>query len=343
MDNNSSVSNRSKIDNSTQEHFKKIQLVPLCIIMIVGILANTMVIVNGIRRRRTIRHYSNYFVLSIAFADFGVVTMQVPIAIFEYTLGLPNMSQFTCKYVITTRETFQGAAIFSVSLLALIRTRQVIDPHNVNRRRICAILVAGVWLMSYFICTLPLYFVYKVSPNGYCDPDWSDKTFMRVYITLIFCIILSTMFITTICYVCVIIKIRKTFRSLPNEDLRRRNRNVTVLLFFLIISCWISYVPTAVYLMLEIYTDVDFYGMYGWSITSILYVGGSALNPVLIIKTMPGYRCDNSCTRETRVGVDVLPRPDTALHCRADNIKEDVISCKEKSNIQAPFPLLPVQ
>ena len=317
MTNNSSTSNQTGGDimELIKEHFKKTQLVPFCIIMIVGILANAMVIVNGIRRRRTIGHYSNYFVLSIAFADFGVVVMQVPIAIFEYTLGLPNMSQFTCKYVITTRETFQGAAIFSVSFLALMRVRHVMSfQYDAGiRQRTCVIFVAGIWLTSYFICTLPLFFVYKVSPNGYCDPDWSDKTFMKVYITLIFCIMLLPMFIATISYVYIIIKIRKRLRSFLIEDRGNRHRNVTVLLILLIISCWISYVPLAVYLMLEIYTDVDFYGLYGWSISSILYVSGSALNPVLVLITMPfEYRFKVRCTSKT--GVDsstVISQPDT--------------------------------
>ncbi len=319
MDNNSKSEDRI----SVEEHFKKTQLVPYCIIIVVGILANTMVIVNGIRRRNTIKHYINYFVLSIAFADSGVVVMQVPIAIFEYTLGIPNISQFTCKYVIQTRETFQGAAIFSVSLLAFVRVRQVMSyPNKEVSRRACIILIAGIWLMSYLSCTLPLYFIYEVWPDGHCDAYWSNQTLRRAYSTFIFCIILSPMIIATTAYTYVIIKIRDTFSSIPNEGLRRRNRNVTVLLISLILSCWITYVPLAVFIMLQVYTDADFFGFYGWSITAILYASGSALNPVLVLVAMPCvYRCHVNCARRTRVDAPLeMPQLD------ADNLKLHVQS-----------------
>ena len=301
-----------------KEHFKNTQLVPFCIIMVVGILTNTMVIVNGIIRRNTIRHYSNYFVLSMAFADLGVVTMQVPYAIFEFTLGTPNLDQFTCKYVIQIRETFQGAAIFSLSLLALVRARQVMSyPNEQVSRRTCIILIAGIWLISYLINTVPLYFIYKVFSGGYCEADWSSETFMKAYITVIQCLLLSPMIIASTSYTYVIIRIRKTFRSNPNEAWRKRNRDITVLLFSLILSCWISYVPLAVYLMLEVFTDVDFYGLYGWSIVSIFYHGGSALNPVLVLVTMPfEYRCHVKCKRQTRIDV-----PHELPNVQTDNVE----------------------
>lgn len=298
MDNNL-TSNNTKGEgvDLIKEHFRKTQLVPFCIIMVVGILANTTVIVNGIQRRRTIRHYSNYFVLSMAFADLGVVVIQVPLAIFEYTLGMSNISQFTCKYVIQTRETFQGAGIFSVSFLAFIRARQVMSyPCQQVSRRTCRILITGIWLLSYLLCTLPLYFIYKVYPDGYCDPDWGGETVRRVYLTSIICVMLSPMIMATISYSYVICKVRNTRSPIPNEGLRRKNRNVTALLISLILSCWISYVPIALLFMLEIYTDEDFYGFYGWSITAIFYVSGSALNPVLVLVTMPhDYRYCLKC------------------------------------------------
>lgn len=313
MDNNLTFNNSG--DDFTElikEHFKKTQLVPFCVIMVVGIFTNAMVIVNGIQRRNTIKHYSNYFVLSMAFADFGVVSMQVPYAIFEFTLGTPNLDQFTCKYIIQIRETFQGATIFSVSLLALLRARQVMSyPNEQASRRTCAILVAAIWLISYLINTLPLYFIYKVFPGGYCEADWSSENFMKVYITLIHCLLLSPLLIASVSYTYVIMKIKKTLRLNPNEAWRKRNRSITFLLFALILSSWITYLPLAVYLILEIYTDVYFYGLYGWSIVSILYHGGSALNPVLVLVTMPfEYRSYVKCKREIRIDVPhELPEP----------------------------------
>jgi hypothetical protein len=307
------------MDNQTKfikEHFRKTQLVPYCIIMVIGILANTTVIVNGIRRRSTIRHYSNYFVLSMAFADLGVVVYQVPIAIVEYTFGLPNMTQFTCKYVLPTRETFQGAAIFSVSVLAFIRARQVMSyPNKKISRCTCIILIVGIWLVSYVSCSLPLYFVYKVSPSGQCDAYWTNDTLKNVLLLFIAWLMVLPMIISTISYGYIIVKIRNTFTSFPNlnDSLRRRNRNVKMLLICLMLSCWISYVPMAVFIIFELYTDVNFYV---WSIASILYVNGSALNPVLVLLNMSReYCCQLRCWRVPRVTDAALNLPKAHTFC----------------------------
>ena len=292
------------MDNETslvKEHFRKTQLVPFCIVMVVGILANTMVIVNGIRRRSTISHCNNYFVLSMALADLGVVVFQVPVAIFEYTFGIPNITHFVCKYIFTIRETFQGAAIFSVSFLAFVRVRKVMSyPNKSISKCTCIILIAGIWVMSFLLCSLPLFFVYKVLPDGQCSANWSNNTFKRVLLCLIAFLILLPMIPATISYGYIILKMRNAFASAPNSDIRRRNRNVTMLLISLILSSWISYVPMAVFIVVALDTnDVDFYV---WSIASILYISGSALNPLLVLINMPReYCCHVQCRRVPRI------------------------------------------
>ena len=304
------------------DHFRKTQLVPFCIIMVVGIFTNIVVITSGVRRRHTIKHYSNFFVISMAVADLGVVVMQVPIAIFEFTIGIPNISQFTCKYIIQMRETFQGAAILSISFLALIRARHIMSYPKKVSKRTCVLVVLGIWLLSYLLCTLPMYYVYKVFPDGQCDADWRNKAVKKAYITLLFCIMLLPMVIATISYTYVMVKIRSMF----SETLPRR-KNVTLLLLFLVISCWISYVPIAFYFMLAIHTDVHL-SWYAWSVASIFFVGGSALNPVLVLLTMP-REYGIHCKRNSRVDRRPQSQPQFMLRDARRNSGPEPDTCSK--------------
>ena len=276
-------------------------------------MANSMVIFNGIRRRKIIKHYSNYFVLSMAFADFSVIFFTIPLMYVEYLVGFKWMSVYICQYVFQIREAFQGAAIFSISTLAILRLRQVFKhPLQQFSRRTCTLLVVAIWIVSFLVCSVPLMDVYTILPSGTCDPVW-PKTRGKIHMSFICAIVISPMVIATIAYGIVIFKISNTlFSDSDSERQVKRNRSITVLLVMLIGSCWISYTPLSIYILLKLYTNVNV-AVPTWHIVALLYIGGSALNPVLVLLTMPkDYRFNVECKRKQRVGVCCPKEPEKA-------------------------------
>ena len=309
MSNNTSNSSSSDEFERNSERFKKYQLVPMSIIFGIGLLANSMVIFNGIRRRKVIKHFSNYFVLSMAIADWCVMFFTVPAMFVEYLVGFKSMSDYVCSYILTIRETFQGAAMFSISTLAILRVRQVItNPLRQFSKRTCRLLVVAIWLISFLICTSPFYSVYEIDEHGFCDPNYASTIRAKIHLTFITCILISPMLVATISYGTVIMKVTNFLGSDPDsERITKRNRSVAMLLIVLILSCWISYTPLGVYLLFDVYSasqvNVD---PLIWQIVTILYFGGSAVNPILVLLTMPkDYKgFDIECRRQRRVGVE---------------------------------------
>ena len=304
MSNNSSnVSSPTKSDfEALSEHFRNHQVLPLSIIFAVGLLANSMVLFNGIRRRKMIKHFSNYFVLSMVCADLSTVVFAIPLMFVEYLVGFKWMSDFVCTYFLTIRETFQGAAIFSITTLAILRVRQVMtNPYRQFSKRTCRILVAGIWIISFLFCTVPFYHVYDIEDSGVCDPDYASHLRMKIHLTFITCILISPMLVATISYGTVIVKVTNILGSdHESERLTNRNRSIAMLLILLILSCWISYTPLAVYLLVDAYGNID-PDPEIWEVVTILYIGGSAINPVLVLLTMPkDYRFNISCRRRQR-------------------------------------------
>ena len=309
MFNNTSRSNDSSGDmfQKVKADFKKFQLIPLSIILCVGFLANSVVIFNGIRRRTVIKHYSNYFVLSMAFADWCVVIFSLPAVFVENLLGFHKMNDYICAYVITIRETFQGAAIFSISTLAILRVRQVLtNPLRQFSKQICRRLVVAIWIISFLVCTTPFFHVYKVNKElRTCDPDYASPIRAKIHLTFITCILISPMLIATISYGIVIVKVTNLLGTDPNSEIvAKRNRSIAMLLILLILSCWTSYTPLGVYLLIDVYSKDEVNDLM-WHIVTVLYFGGSALNPILVLLTMPkDYYCNIECRRERRIGAE---------------------------------------
>jgi hypothetical protein len=115
------------------------------------------------------------------------------------------------------------------------------------------------------------------------------------------------MLVATISYGTVIVKVSNFLGTDPDsERVTKRNRGIAILLIMLILSCWISYTPLGVYLLVNVHFDITIDGLV-WQVVTILYLGGSALNPILVLLTMPkDYRLNIECRRQRRVGAEQL-------------------------------------
>ena len=291
-------------ESEIHANFRNVELVPFCIIIIIGFLANLTVILNGTRKGVRSKHYSNYFIINLAIADLGVVMMAIPINIVEYTSGL-NVSQFTCAFIIPIRETFQAAALQSVAVLALARLKQVVsDSHVAFTKRHSLAIIVAIWLNSYLLISLPFGFVYELFPDGTCDPVWSSAVVQKVHLTLTSAMLCLPIIVATISYITIMKKL-KNVRPTTKEgkSTTGKSRNLTILLTLLIITCWISSLPLAVYTLLLVYEVVDI-PIVWWSVTTVLFYSSSAINPILVLMMKKNYRflLPKLAARKRRIG-----------------------------------------
>lgn len=295
--------------NDKIELIKKYQLVPLIFIIVIGFFANSVVLIYGIHKRNMIKHYSNYFVLSMAVADWLII-FTIPFHLFEYLEGYHGVHNAFCTYIIPIRETFQGVVILSISTLAIMRVRQVTTyPLKQFSKRSCQIIVVAIWIVSFFICTVPFYDgVYVFQEGGVCDPDYPSRLRMRVHVTLLVCLLLSPMLIATIAYLTVIRRISQVLGRDSENEHSCNNKRITYLLIALIASSWITFGVVSIHHLIILYAPQHLNELL-WHIGVPLFLGGSALNPVLVILTMPEYRPCNDvqfrCLRKPRVADEV--------------------------------------
>ena len=182
-------------NNSTQDpgsdspkELAIIRLVFQIAIDVLGATGNVVVIAKIIRGTNAFSVMTPY-ILSLAFADLGILLINYPLAIlkghfsYEFMLG-----EVVCLYITPFAETFFGASIWSIAAIAAERYVKVAWqktlPHLGRRpwRRIVCIVVV-IWLVSFLVAGLPPYVVYTYnSVTRECYPDYTVKTLRIVTI-----------------------------------------------------------------------------------------------------------------------------------------------------------------
>ena len=118
-----------------------------------GSIGNAISCVTIIRRPKVFSAMSQYL-LSLAFADLGVLMFILPIIIlraqfpFEWVLG-----RFVCLYVTPCLETFYGASVWSITIIAVERYANIAwkeiwigGRRSLKRSRF---IVIAIWLLSF--------------------------------------------------------------------------------------------------------------------------------------------------------------------------------------------------
>ncbi|XP_044169558.1 galanin receptor type 2-like [Acropora millepora] len=182
-------------NNSTQESGSNpseelaiIRLVFQIAIAVLGVIGNVVVVVKIIWGRNTFSVMTPY-ILSLAFADLGILLINYPLAILKIHFpGEFFLGEVVCLYITPFAETFFGACIWSIVAIAAERYMQVAwqitVPHLRKRqsKRIVCILVF-IWLVSFLVAGLPPYFHYTYhSVTRECYPEYTVKKFRVVTI-----------------------------------------------------------------------------------------------------------------------------------------------------------------
>lgn len=293
----SNISIGIEVNSSTVEYqraaFRKYQLIPLSVILIVGFVANIMVIHAGIKKSNKQKYTTNCFILNLAVADLGMTCFFITTQFIEYTVGL-RVSNWSCQYIIPIRETFSTTSILTVAVLSVVRLLQVYLS-RVLSLKFTNFIIAGMWFFTYSTVSFPLSFAFRHTKDDTCDPSWDSIEKKKIHVAFVNMVLLVPLLVTTLCYICIILKMRnfnRGFGSDEHNELEKKSQKVSILLFMLIITNWLGLAPYLIYSMIKVF-GVNVYSKWPylqWSIISVLFCSTSAINPILILIANKDYR-----------------------------------------------------
>ena len=146
-------------------------------IVILGVIGNVLVCI-AILRRPKMKTPMNYYLLSLAIADLGLLLITYPMAVLKYLFPFRwLLGKHACYYLYPTVEVFFGASIWSITAIAIERYRNIVGAkrHQIQHRsRVRTFVVIGmVWLASFLVSSVPLYpFMAYHSTLEICSPEW---------------------------------------------------------------------------------------------------------------------------------------------------------------------------
>ena len=193
------------------------------IIVLFGITGNVLVI-TVIKKLGKKKKNEDYYLQNLAIADIGVLLLAFPLAVVrvKHPLNWP-FGEFVCRYLYPVPELSHGASIWFIAVIAVERYCKLVTlkSHALNRpqdSQRAKIIVACIWMMSFLIFSLPLYFVveYLELPLGgaSCGPNWPSRdgnmVMMRTYVVLV----------TFLSYILPLITISMTYTSI-SRTIRR--------------------------------------------------------------------------------------------------------------------------
>ena len=160
------------------------------IIALFGVIGNILVVI-VISRLGKKKQPADLYTQNLAIADLGILLLALPVgAIREKAPMSWPFGEFSCLYLYPVPEIFHGASVWCIAVIAIERYRRMVTIKILGRNRNKTLLqraktvAACVWLISFFIFCLPLYFIvdYRDLQNGgkWCGPVW-PPFFLRVY------------------------------------------------------------------------------------------------------------------------------------------------------------------
>ncbi|XP_055940221.1 dopamine D2-like receptor isoform X1 [Argiope bruennichi] len=141
--------NESFIDEytGTEKVFWALLLLPL---PLVAVLGNILVILS-VYKEKSLQTVTNYFIVSLAFADLLVAAVVMPFAVYVLVNGDWELSDTLCDFYIAVDVTCSTASIFNLVAISIDRYIAVTQPikysKHKNSTRV-SLTIAIVWLVS---------------------------------------------------------------------------------------------------------------------------------------------------------------------------------------------------
>ena len=159
-------------------------------IVFLGVVGNLLVCF-VILSQAKMKTSMNYYLLSLAIADLGVLLFIFPVVLLKYLFPFRwLLGKHACHYLYPTVEVFVGASIWSITAIAVERYRNIVGAQRYqiqHRSRVRTFVVIGVvWLASFLFSSVPLYPVMYYHPTlEICLPAMPNLLFQSYSIVLI--------------------------------------------------------------------------------------------------------------------------------------------------------------
>ena len=159
-------------------------------IVFLGVVGNLLVCF-VILSQAKMKSSMNYYLLSLAMADLGVLLTIYPIVLLKYLSPFRwLLGKHACHYLYPTVEVFFGASIWSITAIAIERYRNIVGAKRYQIKytyRVRTFVVIGVvWLASFLVSSVPLYPVMAYHPTlEICGTDMPKLLFQSYTVVLI--------------------------------------------------------------------------------------------------------------------------------------------------------------
>ena len=154
--------------------FSTFRLILQIAIDVFGVIGNLVVITKIIRGTNAFSVMTPYL-LSLAFADLGILLFNNPLVILQ--IEFPHkwfFGELVCLYFVPFTETFFGACIWSITAIAAERYLKIAwtitVPISSGGRRFSKrilLIVVTIWVASFFLTALPIY-LYQTYHSNIC-------------------------------------------------------------------------------------------------------------------------------------------------------------------------------
>lgn len=188
-----------------------------------GVAGNVLVafVISGLGKRKST---TDLFLLNLAVADLGILLLSFPLIAIRENVPLDwPLGEFFCLYLYPVPDIFHGASVWFIAVVAVQRywevvlLRKPIRNKSNTGKNTATFVAACVWLSSFLLFCLPLYFIVKykeITTGGkLCGPYWPSWIVAQVY----------TVFLTILSYILPLIVISWTYLSV-SRTLRRSSR-----------------------------------------------------------------------------------------------------------------------
>ncbi|XP_046711695.1 adenosine receptor A2b-like [Silurus meridionalis] len=257
----------------------------------------------AVGRNKKLRTVTNYFLVSLAAADFFVGTLAIPCAIMS-DLGFPHNNIDLCTAIVFMLIMLTQTSVFSLLAIAIERYVAILFPFHYQsllKPRNARLVIVLTWLLSFLLSLVPLQgFQNRFRHITYCFfPCVVDMTFM-VYFNFFGCVLIPLLVMFFI-YAHIFITVRRQVRRIAavhnalevqtrqTSAMRREAKKATsiFLIIFLFVLCWM---PIHVLNCLEQFCPQCTVPLPIILTAVILSHANSAINPLLYAYRMKSFR-----------------------------------------------------